>query len=142
MKIGWHDNALHNRRQWLGKIQPDREDLDDDTGYTFRWGDECDTAIAARRSLDPALEAVFAVAEQDGIAIVPAYNTDSHGRVPHQLMEIAYSCDDTDWIIVTRRETHADYTADTMAESSNSVLVRSSFEQHHTPTWCIRIAHH
>lgn len=139
----WHDNALHNRRQWLGDVQPWREDTDDGTDdgtdYTFTWGPECDDAIAARRALDREFDAAFTLAESDGIGILPAYTRRGNVRVPHILMEMAYSCDDADWLIVTRRGGHADYTADVLAATR---LAPSAHERHDTPTWCVIVTHH
>jgi hypothetical protein len=139
MSTEWHDNALHDRRQWLGDAQPRREDSYEDAGYAFTWGPDSDAAIAAQRARDPAFDAIFVVAEQNGITIVPAYVEASNERRPHSLMELAYSCDDADWVIVTQRDTHAAYTADVLACSN---LSPSGVERHDLPRWCVFITHH
>lgn len=142
MNTEWHDNALHDRRQWLGNVHPHRDDSDDDDGYAFTWGPDCDAAIFARRGLLPDFDAPFAIAEQDGIAILPAYGDADSSLQPHPLMELAYTCDDTSWIVVTRRDGHAEFTADMLVDSINSVLAPCRYELHNTPTWRIRITHH
>jgi hypothetical protein len=142
VSIPWHDNGLHDRRVWLGQVQPIAQDEDECAAYALRWGPDCDQAITARRRIDHQFDAPFALAEQQGIAIVPAYRNSADETRPHLLMEMAYSCDDTDWIVVTRQGTPQDCKADVMVEGFPSVLTASTFERHTTPTWCIRITNH
>lgn len=143
MNTPWHDNGLHGRREWLGRVEPVAHAEDDEyADYAIEWGRDCDQAITARRRVDHQLDAPFALAEQHGIAIVPAYRDIAREAQPHPIMEMAYTCDDTDWIVVTRRDTSLDHKADVMVESNPSLLTASTFERHTTPTWCIRITHH
>lgn len=143
MKTPWHDNGLHDRREWLGRVEPVAFDEDGEYGeYSIKWGADCDEAITARRRTDHQFDAPFALAEQHGIAIVPAYGDAVREQRPHPIMELAYTCDDTDWIVVTRLGASLDYKADVMVETNPGVLTASSFERHTTPTWCIRITHH
>lgn len=133
----WQDSHLASRRVWLREVQP--HSTEDDLSMTvYHWGSDCDDALTARRAEDPLIASALTVAEQGGIAIVPAWI----GSEPHPLMEMASTTDDVDWVILTARDSNGDFTAGMLADATTGGLVTSWYQRHQTPRWCLRVASH
>jgi hypothetical protein len=125
------------RRTWLGDTQPTAIEPDDEWLTDVTWGPDADAAIAQLRAQDPAVDALFRIAERDGLAIIPVW-PDEHSD-PHPLTELASSTVDTDWIMVCAKEPfRPSFTAEMIVDP----LAPASYTRHRTPTWLIYITAH
>jgi len=126
-----------SRRTWLGDTQPTAIEPDDEWLTDVGWSADADAAIDRLRAADAAVDAMFQIAERDGLAIIPVWQDEHSG--PHPLTELAHSIVDTDWIMVCAKNPfRPSFTAEMIVDP----LAPTSYTRHRTPTWTIYITAH
>lgn len=129
-------HATPLRRTWLSNTQPTAVEYDDWITYVD-WDADADAALAALRAQDSAVDALFQIAERDGLAIIPVW-PDENGA-PHPLAELALFTANTDWIMVCAKDMwRASFTAEMIVDP----LSPTSYTVHRSPTWTIYITAH
>lgn len=127
----------NSRRTWLGDTQPTGIEPDDEWLTEVDWAVDADAAIDRLRAQNAAVDALFQIAERDGLAIIPVWADED--SVPHPLTELALSTVDTDWIMVCAKDRfRSSFTAEMIVDP----LAPASYTRHRTPTWTIYITAH
>lgn len=127
----------HTRpRTWLRDVEPAGIEYDDWIIHV-RWGDELDAAIARLRLADPHVDALFRIADGEGLAIAPVWPRE--GGDPHPLSELVETIRDTDWIMITAATVwRSSFTADMIVHP----LALDHYSQHRSPAWTIYVTAH
>lgn len=134
--VGRKPGHQARRRTWLGDAQPAGTDYDDWITYV-RWGQDVDTAIEHLRAQDPSVDALFRIAESDGLGITPVWPQEN--GEPHQLAELETVIDNTDWIMVSAKTLwRSSFTAEMIVDP----LAPTSYSRHETTVWTIYITAH